>query len=760
LNAERWSRIQALFDRIVDVPVTDRRHVLEEETGGDQGLIDEVIALASAHESSHPLLDRWDAGSLQSGMRLGPWAIDRLLGAGGMGSVYLAHRADGEFDKAVAVKLLSHGLSTVVHQDRFRRERRVLALLEHPNIARLIDSGVNECGQPYLVMEYVEGVPLDEWRRSTQPSLEEILAVWFKIAAAVSYAHRNLVVHRDLKPSNILVESSGEPKLLDFGIAKLLADESNANETTYLTPRYASPEQIAGANVSTATDIYSLGVLLKELAPSEPPKDLAAILGMALRPEPERRYASVDQFADDVRRYQMRLPVMARPENWRYRAAKFVQRHKAVVAFGINAALALLLVTGIAVWQTRRADRQRVRAERVSEFLASIMGATPDGSSASLRGRGVSLRVVDLVNSVAERVDREMSDDGEAEATLRYVIGSTYWEMGLLEQAARNAGRSTELGERLYEPDDPRLLKPRLLRAQIKVQRGEFAEGEREFLDIDRKWRDPPPLSQAAILSTLGIAQFRLGKLDIAEATLTRCLASVETSPQRSHWLGLVLSNLSLIYQERGQYDRALPLLNRAVSEARTSAEAGSEPLAWALTNLANVYRILGDHAAALDAAQEAYGQFAATLGESNHQIVNAAVHVAGAKAMLGDPSSAIVVLEKAIVVQRELPPEHIERALVKHFLGLVLLRQGRLQEAREATSFALRIRRKVFPAPNWRIAETAGQLGEILARMGERESARELLTESANTFARIYGANSIRARAAAERLQQFFLQK
>src|SRR5262245_54563098 len=290
----------------------------------------------------------------------------------------------------------------------------------------------------------------------------------------------------------------------------------------------------------------------------------------------------------------MRLPVMARPESWRYRAVKFVQRHKAGVALGTIAAIALALVTGIAVWQARTADRQRVRAERVSEFLAGIMGATPDGSSASLRARGVAWRVVDLVNSVAERVDREMSDEGEAEATLRYVIGSTYWEMGLLEQAARNTNRSIELGERLYEPADPRLLKPRILRAQIRVQRGEFAEGESEFLDIDRKWRNPPPLAQAAILSTLGIAQFRLGKLDTAEATLTRCLASVEGSPRPSHWLGLVLSNLSLIYQERGQYDRALPLLQRAVSEARASAEAGSEPLAWALTNLANVYRILG----------------------------------------------------------------------------------------------------------------------------------------------------------------------
>jgi serine/threonine-protein kinase len=448
----------------------------------------------------------------------------------------------------------------------------VLALLEHPHIARLIDSGVNEWGQPYLVMEYVEGVPLDEWRRAARPPLEEALNVWFKIAGAVSYAHRNLVVHRDLKPSNILVENSGEPKLLDFGIAKLLADESSANETTYLTPRYASPEQIAGANVSTATDIYSLGVLLKELA-GEPPKDLAAVIGMALRTEPERRYASVDRFADDVRRYRMRLPVLARPETWRYRAAKFVERHKAGVALGLSAALALVLVTAVAVWQARTADRQRIRAERVSEFLAGIMGATPDGSSASLRGRGVSLRVVDLVNSVAERVDREMSDASEAEATLRYVIGSTYWEMGLLEQAARNADRSIELGERLYAAEDPRLLKPRILRAQIKVQRGEFAEGESEFLDIERKWRDPPPLSQAAILSTLGIAQFRLGKLDTAEATLRRCLATVEASPRRTHWLGLVLSNLSLIYQERGQYDRALPLLERAVSEARAGAE-------------------------------------------------------------------------------------------------------------------------------------------------------------------------------------------
>jgi tetratricopeptide (TPR) repeat protein len=231
----------------------------------------------------------------------------------------------------------------------------------------------------------------------------------------------------------------------------------------------------------------------------------------------------------------------------------------------------------------------------------------------------------------------------------------------------------------------------------------------------------------------------------------------MESAPRQGNWLGLVLSNLSLIYQERGQYELALPLLQRAVNVSRQGSEEASEPLAWGLTNLANVYRILGDHKSALIAAEQAYKQFAATLGESNHQIVNAAVHVAAAKAMLGDPAGAEAFLRTAMAAQAELPPEHIERGLTQHFLGLVLFRQGRLKEAMTATALALQIRRKAFAAPNWRIAESAGQLGEIFATMGNLAAARPLLDESRMTFAGLHGVNSVRAREAAGRLHHWF---
>src|SRR5262245_3498545 len=330
-EAERWQLIEALFHEVLDVAESDRVEHIAARAGEDPSLTRDVLALVDAHTRTHPLLDSPAVSDLPSGMRLGPYALERVLGAGGMATVYLARRADRQFDKQVAVKLVNRGLTAELTGDRFQTERQILARLEHPHIARLLDAGVSEFGQPYVVMEWVDGVTLEAWIARERPPLERRLDLWLDVVSAVSYAHRNLVIHRDLKPSNVLVGGDGVAKLVDFGIAKLVSEgdaQSEATRTAHFTPLYASPEQIRGLPVTTATDVYGLGLLHYELVtdahpfrrsgqsaheqaqaalahdpaiPPGTPADLGAILQMALRKEPERRYATAAEFAEDLR---------------------------------------------------------------------------------------------------------------------------------------------------------------------------------------------------------------------------------------------------------------------------------------------------------------------------------------------------------------------------------------------------------------------------------------------------------------------------
>ena len=437
MTPERWKQIRDLFDAAVERSQEERTAFLQQACGPDQELRGEVDSLLDAHAGSSRLMAQpaaaLAAASLLSvlprtarpeeameGRRLGPYKILRRIGSGGMGSVYAAARADEQFEKIVAVKIVKPGLDNATIVRRFRNERQVLASLEHPNIGRLLDGGTTSEGLPYLVMEYIEGTPLDQYCDHHRLSVAERLALFRVVCEAVHCAHQNLVVHRDLKPGNILVTAQGVPKLLDFGIAKLLRPEySNQalGQTTPgthpMTPKYASPEQVRGEPITTASDQYSLGVLLYLLltgqspygraesrgdlieaiceadpeAPSEvasrldpspcagrstTPRglagllrgDLDAILLTTLRKEPQRRYASVERLSEDIRKHLFQLPVSARNLTTAYRVHKFILRHTAAVAAAILVSLALLASTVTSAYYARTARREKVIAER------------------------------------------------------------------------------------------------------------------------------------------------------------------------------------------------------------------------------------------------------------------------------------------------------------------------------------------------------------------------------------------------------------
>lgn len=768
-----WSRVEALFHDALAVPVGGRRAFVVERAGNDGVLRDEVLALVDAHGSSNPLLDAPPAAALPAGMRLGPYAVDRMIAAGGMGTVYLGHRADRQFDKQVAIKLVNQGLAAEIAGDRFEQERRILARLDHPHIARLLDAGLSEFGQPYLVMEWVDGVPLDVWRRQTQPSRDRMLDLWLDMAGAVAYAHRLLVVHRDLKPSNVLVTADGTAKLVDFGIGKRLDQTDTGTRTQHFTPLYASPEQLTGAAVSTSTDVFGLGLLLAELVSGAPPfgapglapheqaravledppsvgagvpADLAAILLVALRREPERRYATVDQFADDVRRFRRGLPVSAQPESWRYRARRFVTRHRMGVGLGAAVVVALIGATGFSLRQARIAEDQRARAEQVTSFITGFLGATPNGPDWVLQNKGVSLRVVELADAIGTRIGSELGSQPEAEATVRSVLAKTYFQMGEIAKSRAHAERALALYDVLYAPDDRRRFGVEVVQSAVEFSLGEFAQAERRALSAFARWPDAAPAEQAALASQLGNAQVRLGRIAEAEATYRRGVALVERTLGPAHpSLALLASNFSLVFLERGDYAAATEWLERAARVSRASFKDASVPLAWALVNLANVYRYQGDLDRSLAAATESLAQFEAALGANHYSTIHALGAIAYVKAMRGDADGADAAIRRGIANQAVLAPDHYERAVGLNFLGVVLREAGRLDEARVALEQALAVRRRVFATPNWRIAETAGWLGDTLVRLGRHDDGRALLAESVATFDALYGASNAR---------------
>ncbi len=457
-TTETFLRMEAIFHEALESPKAERKRLIAERCGGDVAMQEEVFSLLHASELETQVTatrrlqpETGFPGSERQ--RVGPYLIDRLLGRGGMGAVYLAHRVDGQFDQQVAIKLIDLPLATDLFRERFRLERQILANLQHPLIARLLDGGVTEDGELYLAMEYVDGIPIHRFCDQNQLTIQQRVRLFRHVCDAVQYAHQSLVVHRDLKPDNILVAEDGSPRLLDFGTAKLVSPsvELSGGEITRegyqsFTPQYASPEQVLGNPISTASDTYSLGVLLyrlltgsvpyelKELSTAEmvrvicqePPRrpvvqipgmperldaDLEAILSKALRKEPQERYQTAEQLSTDLLYFLQGRPVEARRGTLRYKTVKFIRRNRLRLAGA--AALALTLAAGVAgvVWQATVANEQRRKAEARSADLRQLSNSLLselDEAIKELPGSTGAQKL--LVTRVLEHLDRMAAD--------------------------------------------------------------------------------------------------------------------------------------------------------------------------------------------------------------------------------------------------------------------------------------------------------------------------------------------------------------
>lgn len=803
--SERWRVVSELFNDALELPA-DERHGFLERSCDDEAVLREVLGLLAEEEHdgdsllAQPYfsLHKTSAGEAPGiGRRIGSYRLLCRLGYGGMGTVYLAERADGEFEQKVAVKLLHPSVASTEVLRRFRGERQILAKLSHPNVAQLLDGGTTDDGFPYFVMEHVDGRPIDEHCNARGFAIRQRLGLFRSLCAAVSFAHRNLVVHRDLKPGNILVTSDDHLKLLDFGIAKLLEGQQplvTHEGLVLMTPPYASPEQIRGEVVNTATDVYSLGVVLYELLtgrrphqarspeelarvicaeeprrPStvelgarlraEEPKrlrrrladDLDTIVLTSLRKEPERRFSSVEQLSEDIRRYLEGEPVLSRPDTLTYRAGKFVRRYRwSVAAAGFVAVLVAVFTISTAVQSARIARqyeeilRERDRARNVTEFLVDVLGQTDPRQA-----KGKTTTVRDVLDTTAHRLQTELPGEPLIRAALLDAIGRIYHSLDLdaaarpsLEEAlalrrAHLAANDPVVAESLHnlaglERSDGQLaLAESLMRDAVAIQRAAFPKGHRDL---------------ARGLSNLASLLRQLGRLDEAEPLAREAIRMQERLFGHDHGeLAITLNNLARILVAKDRFAEA-ETCYRSSAEIRRATEGADDPgLARTLNNLA---LLLADH---LDRPGEALPLYQESLrirrkvyGEGHSELVSNLNNLALLLTSLGRYEEASACFDEifAIYGERPVPPD------LRKNQAVLLLAVGEHAACEELT-------RQVLPLldEDALIGETKSLRGACLVGLGRRAEAEPLLHEGWETLRATLGEGDRRTRQAGDRL-------
>jgi tetratricopeptide (TPR) repeat protein len=656
-DVERWQRARALFEQSVELDATARAALLDAECADDAALRREVESLLAADQAAaeeptvpalaaspdlvHALLtDHADADEQRwLGIRIGAFEIERVLGRGGMGAVFLANRVDGEYAQQVAIKLIRQGYGSGSLHARLRAERQILASLAHPRIARLLDGGVAADGTPYIVMEYVDGANLLEYCHARQLSLQARLELFLSLLDAVEYAHQRLVVHRDIKPSNILVDQDGRAKLLDFGVAKLLAAEASttaAAGAAPFTPAYAAPEQIRGETVTTAIDIYALGLVLYEVltgarpyrvdessprayeiavleqTPTRPSDavradrdidvarvrkalrgDLDAIVLKALRKEPAQRYASVADFAADIRCHLAQRPVAARQGNFRYVAGRFLRRHAFALGLGtialgglIGGAVMTELQRREAVAARERAESEAARANQVTEFMVEVFEqANPEETD------GAAVSAIALLESARARIDTQTMD-AAARATM--LIGIARAIVGV--QPERITSTLTEEAVRLLRPGNNPLALAQALTAQAQSLINEKRDPEALPLLAESAALlvgDQPAVVQARRrnLRWLGFANMNMGRSLDAITLFERAFAQAGPGADMLDVSMVDMRNLhayALLQVKRPKESRAAYL--KLTSDLRATQPLQRVALAEALTGLAFTY--------------------------------------------------------------------------------------------------------------------------------------------------------------------------
>jgi serine/threonine-protein kinase len=850
-----WHRIDRLFQLAIDLGPEERERMLELECGGDLELRRRVESLLRIDAGEVPFLDRLPAAgdedhgveldqpSLGPGDRVGLYRLGERLGEGGTGVVFAAERDDGHLERRVAVKLLKRARPGPQAVARFRGEGWILARLEHPNIAGIYDAGVTDGGVPYLVMERVEGRPIDRFCNEARLAIGPRIELFLSVLDAVAFAHRHLVVHRDLKPGNVLVRDDGVPKLLDFGIAKLLEpppDLASLTHTAFqpMTPQYASPEQLAGEPVTTASDVYALGLLLYELLTGAPPyrldgaspasvarlldgtlpirrpsaaareirPDLDRVVLKALAVRPEERYRSVEQLADDLRRYLGGFPVLAHGPSRLYRARRFVARHRLSVTGGAAAALLLLALTAsltVAVGALGR-ERDRARAEaataeQVGSFLAGLFEAAGPAVS---RGQEVTAR--DLLDLGAGRLEREDGQRPEVRAGIAALIGEAYLELSRLAEARPLIEESLRLRRQALDPGDPRIADGLDLLSALEHRASAFERSEAaasEAVALRRRAGAPPEVLAGSLLR-LGTARMQRGDVGGAEQPLAEALELADTAGERAGLLrGRILADLGGIAGRRGEWTRAEELTREAVEllsaalgldhpevlEARRDlatfvgfgpggGERVGELLGQLLEDQRRVFEpnheqvlmtaitLAAHHADRVEYEQsrrlyeDALPALEARFGGDHYLVGAALIGLGHVLDRTGDLDGAECALRRGLAIYRlRLAPDAGEQAHPLRLLAEVLRRKGDPRGAEEAAREAVAILERTAPGDTWFLPISRAILGRALADRGRFDEAEPLLASACETLGATHPADDATVKTLRETLDQLY---
>ena len=823
MQTEEWEKVKDVFTAVVELPVAERLTFLAESCGDDHALRSEVESLLAAHEEPQNLLEQHTidiATRMQTddhnyfGRRFGSYSILREIGRGGMGAVFLAERADGEFQQQVALKIIRPNFADGELEKHFRRERQILASLNHPNIAKLIDGGVSETGELFLAMEFIEGEPLVDFAKNHQLTIEERLQLFLKVCRAVSFAHQNLIIHRDLKPSNILVSAEGEPGLLDFGLAKLSEPAAtpgalmNADRTETalhaFTPAYAAPEQILGKNVTTASDVFSLGVILYELLTNEKPfhfegksleeiiktvsdepslpsrtvksenpqsairqrqlrGDLDNITLKALQKDPARRYESVAEFANDIERHLEHLPISARPNTVSYRASRFYQRNRVAVSATAFIILALTAGLAIALWQYRNAQRENAKAEVINDFLKKMLMTANPGSGLSGK-KGYQTTITDILAEAEKRLEsEELRNQPEVRADLREIIGAGYFEQGDYVAGEKNLRQALAEQIKLYGADSPRLLITEITLASLFFAKADYDGAEKIYgtkLSLLRNEVQKGRLEADFLirgLSNYAILQRARGDSVAAESLLRECLALSSRSPspvQADSVRGL----LALILIDQGKLDEAESLQQAAVDKYRNLANNETPEFCSALTLLGIILMEKGDSIGAetnLREAEVIYRKLYSPNFIGLYDNLRLQAQVSYLAGNYGDANAKIdQVLEN---YRQNSNPKYISFATALTVQGLILNKLGRSDEAERVLREAVRLREENLPEQHFMTALTRGALGECLTTQKRYDEAEPLLVASHDSLVKSQAAHNPRTLLAQRRLIELY---
>lgn len=780
MTANDWTRIQRLFYAAVELPSDQQAEYLQQECGEDTRLLRQVRSLLlevtddSLEQAVADVTSRLQVDAEpEPGDRIGSWVITRLLGEGGMGRVYLAERADEEYRKKVAIKLVHGELLGSVMIARFRAERQILATLEHPNIARMLEGGTTS-GRPYVVMEYIDGVPVDAYCRRQASSVRETLELFCQVCDAVQYAHQNLIIHRDIKPGNILVDSSGAARLLDFGIAKLLTPDPSAGAPALtraaeriLTPEYASPEQILGTPVTTASDVYSLGVLLFELltgkplhardrplshvaeenvrkastvAPKERRRELAGdldnIIRKATAADPAERYPTAGQLGDDVRRYLEGFPVVAQAASWRYRTRKFIWRHKAGVT---GAALFVVSLICFAVGMgvlAKQANAEAENARAVSSFLVDIFRVANPAES-----RGRTITAQEILDRGAVRVRTELHSRPEVQATLMQAMGQVYIDLGLLDKAGPLLSEALDIREKTSGSDTLETASMLASLAEYYDTRSDFVASERcltRMLAIRQKLFPASDHRMGDAWSDIGLNLYYQARYREAAEAQRRALA-IFRSAGKEESIESALNNLAIADLELGEY-RAAEETHRENIARRTKRLGETHPLTViSMNNLTFVLEMLGEYQERDEIARKVLTIRRKVLGETHHETAKAWTNAGFCRRSLGDKAGFIHALERALAIREGRSDEDdVELAMNRFSLADALAEQGEIHRAQELADRArASLERRPMPT---RKAQCLRVLGKVAWAAGRRREAEVRFEQALAQWRRLPG--------------------